>query len=99
MVNAITKSGSTAETMASFLILRQWLIDALGEDGYRERMFVTTDREKGALRKIAGEDRLVNFPVPDGVGGRFSVLTPVGLVPAALAGIDIEAVLAGAASM
>jgi len=99
IVNVITKSGDTAETMASFLIFRQWLLDGLGAEGLRRRMIVTTDKEKGALRRIADAEGLLSFPVPDGVGGRFSVLTPVGLLPAALLGMDIQALLAGAAEM
>jgi glucose-6-phosphate isomerase len=99
LVNVITKSGDTAETMASFLVFRKWLIDGAGERGYRERMLVTTDRSKGALRRIAETERLACFAVPDGVGGRFSVLTPVGLLPAALIGIDVPGLLAGALAM
>ncbi len=99
LVNVITKSGDTAETMASFLIFRKWLIEGAGQAGYRERMLVTTDRRKGALRRIADEEKLAGFEVPDGVGGRFSVLTPVGLLPAALLGIDVPRLLAGAGTM
>ena len=99
LVNVITKSGDTAETMASFLVLRKWLIDALGEDGYRRRMLATTSASHGALRRIADQDRLESFEIPEGVGGRFSVLTPVGLLPAALVGMDIEGLLAGAGDM
>lgn len=99
LVNVITKSGDTAETMASFLVFRQWLIDALGEEGYRGHAVVTTSASHGALRRIADQERLESFDIPEGVGGRFSVLTPVGLLPAALAGIDIEALLAGAEAM
>ena len=83
LVNVITKSGSTAETMASFLIFRKWLIDGVGEKGYRDRLVVTTARDSGTLRQIADQEGLVSFEVPEGVGGRFSVLTPVGLLPAA----------------
>ncbi len=99
LVNVITKSGDTAETMSCFLVLRRWLEDALGAAGARERLVVTTDAAKGALRKIAADEGLAAFVVPDGVGGRFSVLTPVGLLPAALLGIDIRGLLAGAAAM
>ncbi len=99
LVNVITKSGDTAETMASFLIFREWLLAGVGQAGYRERMLVTTDLKQGALRRIADQDRLSCFPVPDGVGGRFSVLTPVGLLPAALLGMDLDGLLAGAAAM
>ncbi len=99
LVNVITKSGDTAETMSQFLVFRKWLTDALGPAKARERMVATTDRKKGALRAIADEEKLECFEVPDGVGGRFSVLTPVGLLPAALLGIDIKGLLAGAAAM
>ena len=99
VVNVITKSGDTAETMSQFLIFRDWLTRSLGEKGARQRIVVTTDRSKGALRAIASQEGYEAFEVPDGVGGRFSVLTPVGLLPAALLGMDIRGLLAGAASM
>ena len=98
ILNVITKSGDTAETMSEFLIFRKWFTDALGAKGSKERIVVTTDKNKGALRKIANDEGYASFEVPDGVGGRFSVLTPVGLVPAALLGIDIRGLLAGAAA-
>ncbi len=96
--NVITKSGSTAETMGTFLIVKKLLEDEVGER-WREHIVVTTDKKKGDLRKIADAEKLTTFDVPDGVGGRFSVFTPVGLVPAACAGIDIDALLRGAAAM
>jgi glucose-6-phosphate isomerase len=99
LLNVITKSGDTAETMSEFLIFRKWFRDALGEKGAREHIIATTDRAKGALRKIADDEGYTCFEVPDGVGGRFSVLTPVGLVPAALLGIDVRGLLAGAGAM
>lgn len=99
LLNVITKSGDTAETMSSFLVFREWFTRALGPKGAAERMIATTDRKKGALRRIADEAGLTSFEVPDGVGGRFSVLTPVGLLPAALLGMDIHGLLAGAAAM
>jgi glucose-6-phosphate isomerase len=95
LVNVISKSGGTAETMAQYLVVRAWLEDALGPAAYRHLVF-TTDPERGALREIARTDGIATLGVPPGVGGRFSVLSPVGLLPAALAGIDIEALLAGA---
>ena len=95
-VNAVTKSGSTAETMANFLVVRGFLEDALG-DGYRERTVFTTDPEEGFLNDISGREDIKTLPIPQNVGGRFSVLTPVGLLPAAVAGIDVDALLAGAA--
>ncbi len=99
LFNVISKSGGTAETMSQFLIVRQALIDAVGEDAHARHVVVTTDAEKGTLREIAQRDGYRAFVVPDGVGGRFSVLCPVGLVPAALVGIDIDALCAGAAAM
>ncbi|MGA2766434.1 MAG: glucose-6-phosphate isomerase [Spirochaetia bacterium] len=99
VLNVITKSGDTAETMSEFLIFRKWFTDSLGAKAARDRIIVTTDRTKGALRKIANDEGYASFEVPDGVGGRFSVLTPVGLLPAALLGIDIRGLLAGAAAM
>jgi glucose-6-phosphate isomerase len=96
-VNVVTKSGSTAETMANFLVIRAFLVDALGDFGYQERTIATTDPEEGFLKQIADRDDLRVLPIPQDVGGRFSVLTPVGLLPAAVTGIDVEALLAGAA--
>jgi glucose-6-phosphate isomerase len=95
LVNVISKSGGTAETMAQYLIVRAWLEQALGEKANRHIVF-TTDPVKGALREIATKEGIATLEVPSDVGGRFSVLTPVGLLPAALVGIDIEALLRGA---
>lgn len=98
LYNIITKSGSTAETMGTFLLIRNTLEKIVGK-GWRSHVVITTDARKGDLRAIADEERIVSFPVPDGVGGRFSVLTPVGLLPAACAGIDIGELLDGAGAM
>jgi len=99
LVNVISKSGGTAETMAQYLILRRHLVAALGEEGHRAHLVVTTDATKGVLREIVRREGYQSFVVPDGVGGRFSVLSAVGLLPAALVGIDVRALLAGAAAM
>jgi glucose-6-phosphate isomerase len=96
-VNVVTKSGSTAETMANFLVIRGALIDSLGDFGFQGRTIATTDPEEGFLKQIADRENLEVLPIPADVGGRFSVLTPVGLLPAAVAGLDIDALLAGAA--
>ncbi len=96
-VNVVTKSGSTAETMANFLVIRGFLVEALGNFGYQGRTVATTDPEKGFLQEIADGEDLRVLPIPQDVGGRFSVLTPVGLLPAAVAGLDVEALLLGAA--
>jgi len=95
LVNVVSKSGGTGETMAQYLIVRQWLETALGAAAARHLVF-TTDPEKGALREIAKAEGIPALPVPPDVGGRYSVLSPVGLLPAALVGIDIEALLRGA---
>lgn len=96
--NVITKSGSTSETMSQLLWTTDFLKNAVG-DAWREHVIATTDAEKGNLIKIAKENDLRTFFVPDGVGGRFSELCPVGLLAAAVCGIDIEELLAGAAYM
>lgn len=98
LFNVITKSGSTSETMAQFLIIRSILHKILGAD-YHQHVVATTDQEKGNLIKIARQEGYKLFFVPEGVGGRFSELSPVGLLPAAMTGIDIEELLAGAAYM
>lgn len=94
----VSKSGGTAETMAQYLIVRGRLTAALGENFRRHLVFVT-DPEKGALRRIAREESIGTLEIPTNVGGRFSVFSAVGLLPAALIGIDIEALMAGAGEM
>ena len=96
--NVITKSGGTSETMSQLLIVTDLLHKALGDD-ISTHLIATTDAVKGHLIKIAKRAHLTTFYVPDGVGGRFSELCPVGLLPAAVCGIDIRALLAGAAYM
>ena len=98
LVNVISKSGETAETASGFMIFREMLRKRLG-DGFASRIVATTDAERGTLHDIAKSDGYAMLPVPGDVGGRFSVLSPVGLFPAAMCGIDIDAMLAGAASM
>lgn len=95
LVNVISKSGGTAETMAQYLVVRAWLEESLGPAAYRHLVF-TTDPARGALRELAQREHIATLDVPPGVGGRFSVLSPVGLLPAALVGIDIDGLLAGA---
>lgn len=96
--NVISKSGSTSETMAQFMIVCQMLREKLGHR-YAASIIATTDAEKGNLIKIAREEGYVTFIIPAGVGGRYSELSPVGLLPAAVCGIDIRELLAGAAYM
>ena len=95
-VNVISKSGGTAETLAQYLVVRAWLDEALGPDAAARHLVFTTDPSKGPLREIALRDGIAALEVPPTVGGRFSVLTPVGLLPAALVGIDIAGLVAGA---
>jgi glucose-6-phosphate isomerase len=95
----ITKSGGTAETMAQHVTLRERCIVQLGMEGYRERCVLVTDPAKGALRKIAEAEGLRALAVPANIGGRFSALSPVGLLPVAAAGVDVMALLEGAAAM
>lgn len=97
LFNVVSKSGSTAETMALYLVLEGLLIEELGKEKVGEHFVFTTDPENGALRSIAEAEGINSLPIPGNVGGRFSVLSPVGLFPAALAGMDAAALLGGAA--
>lgn len=95
-INVISKSGTTTEPAIAFRILKKKLIEKYGEEESKNRIFVTTDRKKGALKKLADEKGYETFVVPDDVGGRFSVLTAVGLLPIAVAGLDIDRIMQGA---
>lgn len=97
--NVVTKSGSTAETAAQLLVVFDRLSAALGAEGARRQVVVTTDPSKGALRRLADRLGLTAFPIPPSVGGRFSVLSAVGLLPAACAGLDVTGLLDGARAM
>lgn len=96
-VNVISKSGTTTEPAVSFRLFKQLLEDKYGKDEAKERIFATTDKEKGALKQLATNEGYETFVVPDDVGGRYSVLTAVGLLPIAVAGINVEAMMQGAA--
>ncbi|WP_067928858.1 glucose-6-phosphate isomerase [Alicyclobacillus shizuokensis] len=98
-LNVISKSGTTTEPAVAFRVLRAWLLQHAGKEEARQRIVATTDRAKGALRQLAEEEGYRTFVIPDDVGGRYSVLTPVGLLPLAAVGIDIRELLAGAAAM
>ncbi|MDR1500733.1 MAG: glucose-6-phosphate isomerase, partial [Tannerellaceae bacterium] len=95
----ISKSGTTTEPALAFRILRKQLEDALGKEEARSRIVAVTDAHKGALRQLANKEGYRTLVIPGDVGGRFSVLTPVGLLPLAVAGIDIRDLIAGAAKM
>ncbi len=95
-INMISKSGTTTEPAIAFRIFREMLIEKYGKDGARERIFATTDKARGALKNLADEEGYETFVVPDNVGGRYSVLTAVGLLPIAASGADIDALMQGA---
>ncbi len=97
-INVISKSGTTTEPAIAFRMLKELLEDKYGLDEAKSRIYVTTDKAHGALRELADKSGYTSFIVPDDIGGRFSVLTPVGLLPIAAAGININQMLAGAAS-
>lgn len=98
-VNVISKSGTTIESAISFRIFKDILINKYGKEGAANRIFATTDRSKGALKKLANEEGYECFVVPDDIGGRYSVLSAVGLLPIAVCGADINKMMSGAAAM
>ena len=95
-VNVISKSGTTTEPAIAFRVFKSLLIDKYGEEGAKERIFVTTDKARGTLKSFSDAAGYETFVIPDDVGGRYSVLTAVGLLPIAVAGIDIDALMKGA---
>ncbi|MFH1460581.1 MAG: glucose-6-phosphate isomerase [Candidatus Omnitrophota bacterium] len=97
IVNVISKSGTTTETAVVFRILKQYMEKIYGKKNLKEKIICTTDKEKGALKKLARDEGFKTFVIPDDVGGRFSVLSPVGLLPIAVSGINIRQLLKGAA--
>ena len=97
-INIISKSGTTTEPAVAFRVLKKALIKKYGKEEAKKRIYATTDRAKGALKKLTDEEGYESFVVPDDVGGRFSVLTAVGLLPIAVAGIDIDRLMSGAAA-
>lgn len=94
-LNVISKSGTTIEPALTFKVLRKYIEEKYGEDKAKDRIFVTTDKEKGVLKKLADEKGYETFVVPDDIGGRYSVFTAVGLLPIASAGINIDRLLDG----
>ena len=95
-VNVVSKSGTTTEPAIAFRVLEALAVEKYG-DGAKDRIFATTDKARGTLKTVADEKGYETFVIPDDVGGRFSVLTAVGLLPAAAAGVDTDALLEGAA--
>jgi glucose-6-phosphate isomerase len=98
LFNIISKSGETSETMSQFLVALELVRECIGKE-WKRHIVITTDKGHGILRPVTDAEKLESFIVPDGVGGRFSVMSPVGLFPAAMIGIDIKGLLAGAAAM
>ena len=98
-VNVISKSGTTTEPAVAFRFFREALEKKYGREGAKERIYATTDKARGALKSLADAEGWETFVVPDDVGGRYSVLTAVGLLPIAVAGVDITELMAGAAKM
>jgi glucose-6-phosphate isomerase len=97
-INVISKSGTTTEPAVAFRIFRDYLEKKYGKEEAKRRIYITTDKEKGALKQLATEEGFETFVIPDDVGGRYSVLTAVGLLPIATAGLDIDQMMAGAAA-
>ena len=95
-INVISKSGTTTEPAIAFRALKKALIKKYGEEEAKRRIYATTDKSKGALKKLTDEEGYESFVVPDDIGGRFSVLTAVGLLPIAVSGIDIDKLMSGA---
>jgi glucose-6-phosphate isomerase len=98
VVNVVSKSGTTTESALAFRILKKFLEDRFGKEGARKRIIATTDKQRGALKQLADVEGYTQFVVPDDIGGRYSVLTPVGLLPIAACGIPIEPMMEGAAA-
>lgn len=99
MFNVVSKSGATAETMTQYLVAREWVEAEVGDDKARGHFLFTTDPQDGVLRQIGDAEGIPMLPIPPNVGGRFSVLSAVGLLPAAVCGVDPRALLRGAAHM
>ncbi|HOJ09634.1 MAG TPA: glucose-6-phosphate isomerase [Clostridiales bacterium] len=97
-VNVVSKSGTTTEPAIAFRVFKEFMEKKYGRKGAAERIYATTDKSKGAMRKLAEEEKYETFIIPDDVGGRYSVLTAVGLLPIAVSGLDIDALMDGAAA-
>ncbi|MCF6461139.1 glucose-6-phosphate isomerase [Clostridium sp. Cult3] len=95
-LNVISKSGTTTEPALAFRLFKSYMEDKYGKERSRERIYVTTDKSKGALRELAEREGYTTFVIPDNIGGRYSIFTAVGLLPIAVSGIDIEQIMAGA---
>ncbi|WP_352418132.1 glucose-6-phosphate isomerase [Proteiniborus sp.] len=97
-INVISKSGTTTEPAIAFRVLKKYMENKYGKGEAAKRIYVTTDKEKGALRKLAVDEGYETFIIPDNVGGRFSIFTPVGMLPIAVSGIDVDSIMEGASA-
>lgn len=95
ILNVISKSGTTTETALAFRMVKQWMEERYGKEECKERIIATTDKARGTLKELANKEGYETFVIPDDIGGRYSVITPVGLLPLAIAGVDIEALMKG----
>lgn len=96
-INVVSKSGTTTEPAIAFRIFKEYMEKKYGKEGAAKRIYATTDKARGAMKKLADEEKYETFVIPDDIGGRYSVLTAVGLLPIAVAGIDIDSLMEGAA--
>lgn len=99
IVNVVSKSGTTTEPSIAFRVIRKYLERRFGVEEARQRIIATTDAKSGSLRQLAQEEKYLSFDIPNDIGGRYSVLTPVGIVPLSLAGFDIRSLMRGADTM
>ncbi len=94
-INIISKSGTTLEPAIAFRVLKEYMENKYGKEKAKERIYITTDREKGALRELADKENYVSFIIPDDIGGRYSIFTSVGLLPIAVSGLNIDSIMEG----
>ena len=95
-INVISKSGTTLEPALAFRVFKEYMENKYGKEEAKKRIYITTDREKGALRELADKENYVSFIIPDDIGGRYSIFTPVGLLPIAVSGLNIDSIMEGA---
>lgn len=94
-INVISKSGTTLEPAIAFRVFKEYMENKYGKEKAKERIYITTDREKGALRELADKENYVSFIIPDDIGGRYSIFTSVGLLPIAVSGLNIDSIMEG----
>ncbi len=97
-INVISKSGTTLEPALAFRIFKEYMEERYGKEEARERIYITTDENKGALRELVNKEGYASFIIPDDIGGRYSIFTAVGMLPIAVSGLDIDKIMEGALS-